>query len=289
MKLFIYIVIIVTLSFFPVLGHAQEPGPFITPLQIGMQEPVRDELHEVMEGTFENPGDVVHILQVADDGNIYPPQPDGQPDAKNPLLEGGQTAMGSLTVPGAGELGYFACLITDPRPAEGEQLFVRIFNAPTLNEASFYGDSQIFTVHGNDRFLADIPVLKNPLDEDDDDDDGLINAWEKSYGTYMEMLDDTDGDGMTDQEEHLAGTDSTSSSSVFEVLSVSWVSGNMMRLVWPSRQGKKYMVTHHNGEMEANSHFVNISGVITGKADTTSFDLNLNGQDLGTVRIEAVE
>jgi len=285
MNLFRYSVFILIVA--SLWGNPQAGATLVTPLQVAPAQPVYDEFHQLLEGDAESPGDIVQILQVTD-GTIYPPQADGQPNTNNPVVAGGDTAMGALTAPGVGDIGYFGCTFAAPRPEDGDQIFVRIFNATNLTDATFYGDSEIFTVNGNDVFLANIDSTDQPLDTGDADADGLANSWERAYGTYEDMLADSDFDGMTDWEEHLAGSNPNDGLSIFEIA----ISANLedaVQVVWPSSYGKKYVVTYAAGDIRTNSTFVDVSGTLTGEVDETSFDMDPADDMRGTIRVRAIE
>lgn len=63
-------------------------------------------------------------------------------------------------------------------------------------------------------------LKKDPIDEDYDKD-GMPNAWEEQYGldpySAKDALQDKDGDGQTNLNEYLAGTDPTDPESVFKI------------------------------------------------------------------------
>jgi hypothetical protein len=71
--------------------------------------------------------------------------------------------------------------------------------------------------------------------------DSLPNSWKQQYGldTFDPDLGskDSDGDGMNNLQEYLAGTDPTNSASAFRVTSVTRV-GNDVRATWSMGSGK---------------------------------------------------
>ncbi len=284
MNYFRYVVVVI-IGYVGLIAQTDAAG-LTTPLQVASAQSVYDEFHQLLKGNAESPGDIVQILQITD-GNIYPPQADGQPNTNNPIVLGGETAMGALTAPGVGDIGYFGCTIANSRPANGDQLFVRIFNASLLENATFYGDSEIFTVSGNNVFLANISSTDIPRDVGDDDEDGLNNSWERAYGTYEDMRADSDFDGMSDWDEHLAGSNPNDALSIFEVD----INGDtdLIQIIWPSSYGKKYIVGYAAGDIATNDIFVKVSGTVTGVASQTSFEMDPEDDLRGTIRVRAIE
>ncbi len=88
-------------------------------------------------------------------------------------------------------------------------IYIRAFNAPTLSEASFYGDCTYYFIAGSDDEMRvnryGLHKTDQPLDPADDDGDGANNSWEKSLKTYPDNPD-SDGDGLLDGEELLGHT-----------------------------------------------------------------------------------
>jgi len=73
---------------------------------------------------------------------------------------------------------------------------------------------------------------------------GISDSWERNYfssvSTNRTQLTDTDGDGMTDYAEFIAGTDPTSTNSVFALPAPTPQSNGSLRFNWPSVPGRAY-------------------------------------------------
>jgi hypothetical protein len=118
----------------------------------------------------------------------------------------------------------------------------------------------------------------------DDDGDGIPNGYEIAYG--LNALDpinatkDTDGDGMSDLEEYLTGTDPTNSASYFHIVSTTQ-EGNNIRVKWTTVGGhtnRVYVSTGVAGGGYTNS-FGNLSPfiIIPGTGASTTNYLDVGG------------
>lgn len=279
-----------------------------TPLHVGNTNAIYNEFGDILPGNNAEPGALVMLLW-ASNSVIYPPAIDGQADPGNPIVSNGVTAIGRSMAPWLQQSGRFSLTLASPRPASGK-VFVRVFNKPTLAESSFYADSQIFTISGNQEFFADVGPTTNALDSADDDDDGLNNAWEKSYGSDLNNPDsdgdgvedgvehtmglhparaDSDRDGMADGHELRAGTDPTDPSSFLGVAGLVR-QGNHLFVQWRSTAGHFYQIEAAHELLSG--VYESLSGIIpaeTGAQTSAVLTNALNGAQPLILRIRLVE
>jgi len=208
---------------------------------VGVLSPIVDEFGEVLLGTDPESdifgitpvlGDMVQVLH-ATDNIIHPPNVDGTPHPNNVVLH--TTRIGLGVSPTYERSGMFGAAVS-PRPPAGAKIFVRVFNAPSLEETSFYGDSQLFTVSHtqNTIFLANVSCTCSPLDGSDSDGDGISNSWEKSFSS------DADGDGVSNEFELAARTDQNDAESFLTVQVLAPEGETDLRVGWESAEGITY-------------------------------------------------
>lgn len=124
---------------------------------------------------------LVQILQILPDGVggyvLHPPATNGLPSNSNNVVAA-TTRIGHGVDPAMGPVGRFGLSITDLNLGGAEvRLAARVFNAPSLAEASFYKDSDLYNVpvYGASSYGVFIPRF--------------------SSNATTQMLDETDGDG----------------------------------------------------------------------------------------------
>jgi hypothetical protein len=113
------------------------------------------------------------------------------------------------------------------------------------------------------------------------DGNGLPDAWEIQYfgHTGVDLDGDADGDGMSNYQEYLAGTNPTNAASLFRLLSVTRVN-NDIRLDWTTVGGHSYVAQlSTNWQGAISKGFVDISGPISvgGTNEGTTNYLHVGG------------
>lgn len=266
-------------------------GQLDTPLQIAANEPIMDEFGVTLRGhanAIPANRDLVQVLW-ASNSVIYPPAYDGTPDPRNPPAQNGAWWIGSLTSPDLANPGFFSAVLANPRPDQSRTLFVRAFNADKAKSATFYGDSQILSVHDNDVLMAKIGATTNALDPRDNDNDGLNNSWEKSLGADPNNPD-SDGDGMNDGDERRARTGILDSNSVFVVAWLQRGSDEDAVVSWESVTGVQYQVEFTDNNLDSEGVFSNVSDVVTAADVVTSVLIPYGLQsERGIYRVRLVE
>jgi hypothetical protein len=265
-------------------------GQLAAPVAIGTPNPVTDEFGVNLRGSATAPVsecDMVQVLWV--NSGIEPPDVYGTPSTNNPPVIGGQSHVGKLTAPGLVNPGIFSVSLYDPRPANSSKIFVRVFNAPKRRDATFYADSQVLTVRDNSLLFLNLSATTNAIDPRDEDGDGLNNSWERSLGADL-YNPDTDGDGMTDGEEHRAGTGVLDANSVFVAVQINPAANGHAAVAWDSVAGKRYQVESTDDPWADPVSYTNASGVISADSEMTITTLTngLSGE-MRKYRVRLVE
>lgn len=197
----------------------------VSPLYVGNTNAVLDQNGVPLEGTNDtDPAERSRVeVRSTATGAIYPPATTGAAHPANPLLT--PDSVGGIGM-NAMAPGFFVMVITN-RPSAGTRVFARAFNAPTLEEASFYADAAVVSVTADPSLVLNFGPAQ-PLDSGDDDGDGLINSWEKAMGTGDRLTPDYDDDGQSDYAEMLAGTAADDPTSLLA-----------FRYIWPQTTAAK--------------------------------------------------
>lgn len=228
------------------------------PIQVAAKQQINDQLGKPLSRVD---GDLVQILFV--NGHVYPPQGiDGHPHTNNPVAY--ETRIGYGLINHTSTVGRFNASIT--RRSE-EQIIARVYNAPSVEAASFYADSQVFTPDMGEVFYPVISATTNAFDPADDDGDGLSNSMEKDLGSNPNSLD-TDGDGISDMDEFRSGTELADESSYLQMVEILPEVGTIMNVQWSTVPGKSYQLQYTAQELnETNVVYLNIYGVVTATGD----------------------
>ena len=111
--------------------------------------------------------------------------------------------------------------------------------------------------------------------------DGVPNGWKQRYG--LDPFDpnlaneDADGDGMSNLQEYLAGTDPTNSASFFGITAAAQ-EGNDVRVTWMTGIGRTNALQATDGDA-GGSYSNNFADIftVTGATDTVTNFLDLGG------------
>lgn len=171
-------------------------------------------------------GSLVDVLSF--NGQIYPPSDlDGRPHPSNTVLFTTRVGAGvdPIQMPGS----FMASII--PRPSV--PFFVRVYNAPTYEESTFYEDSDVHSPSEtvDVAFYPALTATTNAIDDGDADNDGIHNSWERSLGLNMSQPD-SDGDGVNDDVESVMGTDPLNANSVVPPFTIGSMGGRTLVADW---------------------------------------------------------
>lgn len=250
------------------------------PIQVACKVTILDQLGRPLS---REDGDLVQILFV--NNQIYPPGMDGQPHTNNPVSY--ISRIGNGLINHTSLVGRFNASIT---PRSEAQIFARVFNAPTLEEASFYADSQIFTPDAGKVFYPEIGATTNALDPADDDGDGLSNSMEKDLGSNPNSLD-SDGDGMSDMDEFRSGTGLADEESYLAMVELHRQDAVSMMVQWSAVPGKSYQLQAATEELTStNLMFWNVNAVVNATGDVAyTFITNSLPEQIKSLRVLLVE
>jgi len=238
----------------------------IVPVHFGTKSALYNEFGVLLDGTASAPGALVQILDAK--LGVFPPAVSGTPHPDNPVLT--SAFIGQGTDPVAGPLGKVSGSVRMSRSGASVPIYARIFNKPTMEESSFYTDSQVYfiPVEGSSYGVFHIQASQTDteLDTSDDDGDGLSRSWERSYGTDPENPD-SDNDGMLDGHEILAGTDPLDGGSLLMMVELMPAGGGNLLAMWDSVPGKTYQLEYTTSSLTDDNPFADINGPVTAVAD----------------------
>lgn len=282
-------------------AHAQSVS---APLHVGTTNGLVDEFGQLLAGTdpasgdFGHPvveGDIVQIIQTTNTVMLAP-STNGLPSGLDVVVA--TTRIGRGVDPALGASGKFGASITTlNRSSAPVKLVARIFNAPTLEQSSFYVDSDIYSapVYGAAKYDVFIPQFSDNattqmLDSTDHDGDGLTRSWEISYGANPDDPD-TDKDGMADGHEIRAGTGVNDANSLLQMVWLTPLPPSDMGISWDSVAGKTYQVQYTTNDLAQNPVFLDVAGGQGTALDLTSSTVVTNGLHLDAAhfRVRLVE
>jgi hypothetical protein len=136
----------------------------LTPLDVRASAPILDAAGSVLPGTLTNfgcanaPGGLVQILKVGTGNIAHLPNLDGTPSGGDTVLF--TTVIGDYNGLNPCTLGHQLDTSFTPRPANGTKIFARVFDAPTTNSATYWGQSVTFSVNNSTVFDVSVAGLK---------------------------------------------------------------------------------------------------------------------------------
>lgn len=295
----------------------------IAPLHVGNTNSLTDEFGQLLQGTDPGApsfgqiyveGDLIQIVRIDPDaGNyiVHPPGTNGLPsNPYNEIIQGGRIGHG--VDPTLGPVGKFGTAIPNLNRSALQpiKLVARVFNAPSLEQASFYQDSDVYDAanDGSGAYSVFIAQFTNTsttraLDNTDHDGDGLSRSWEISYGSNADNPD-TDGDGMADGHEVRAGTGLTDPASLLLMVQIAAPPGSDWNedegmfmstpsdliLTWDAVTGKTYQIEFTTNDLNQNPVFADINEAITATGAVAQTVVT-NGLSIGAThfRVRLVE
>ena len=121
-----------------------------TPLDVAASVPILNYTGAVLPGSLTNfgcadaPGGLVQILQVGTGGVAHLPNLDGTPSGGDTVLF--TTVIGDYNGLDPCATGHQLDTSFSPRPANGTKIFARVFNASTISNATYWGQSATYAV-----------------------------------------------------------------------------------------------------------------------------------------------
>lgn len=260
-----------------VAAHAVE-----VPLRFETVSPIYDERGVLLKGANANvaifgfpveTGDLVQIIQIPTNAVVLAPTTNGGLQAGQTLIA--QTRIGEGIEPSLGPVGKASGSLPALQRGGGQKtlLIARVFNSPSLDDASFYQDSQIYDVPvfgatNYGVFFANVAQTTKELDTTDHDGDGLSRSWEMSYGADPNKPD-TDEDGIIDGHEIRAGTDVLDPDSLLQVVQLFPLPPSDLLVQWDSIPGKHYQLEFAAFVQTNSADYASVNSVIFATNDVT--------------------
>lgn len=140
-------------------------------------------------------------------------------------------------------------ILTGPATLSGQGRFVEFTNAPPGTYVIRFADVPYYQTPDSQSNFVDSGqqiIFTGQYGMADANGNGVADSWEQQY--FGELVQgnpagrDSDGDGVSDLGEFLAGTNPTNAASVLKLNLPQPQTGGAMRLVWPTAPGRSYMV-----------------------------------------------
>ncbi len=285
------------------LASACAWGEVVSPLYVGNRVPVLDQHGRILAGSNRSADAAKRSrveIRVAPNAKIQPPTATGGAHSENPLLS--PDSVGGIGMnTGSTNSGLF-CMVFPNRIEPGTKVFARVYNAPTVAEASFYADTRIAVAPAKSMTSLALTFGEiRPLDSGDADGDGLINSWEKALGIADRLTADYDGDGMSDLQEMRAGTNPKDAGTLLAFRSIGQETtlsqakedlsaAKKMHVRFQTVPGKSYQLEFASALVGAQS-FVPAGEVVTAADGETEIDLAVElpaGSTSGIFRVVLV-
>jgi hypothetical protein len=109
--------------------------------------------------------------------------------------------------------------------------------------------------------------------------DGWSDIWQAAYGTGLDPTADNDGDGRTNSEEYVDGTDPFDPASKRPETSVEKASGGQLRFTWPSVIGKSYRL---EVSFDSGTTWNALGAPVVGTGEMVEHFIDKNSTYLGT-------
>jgi hypothetical protein len=161
----------------------------------------------------------------------------------------GVTAQMGGTIVITKNLGQGSFTMTGPMSRSGKALSTTISNAPPGPYTVQFSDVFFYQTppdQSNTLATAGILTFTGNYGFIDANHNGISDAWEKFYfgsvSTNRTQTTDTDGDGMSDYAEFIAGTNPTNAASKLVFVSVTVQSNRFVQLQWAAIPGRVYQL-----------------------------------------------
>jgi Bacterial TSP3 repeat len=139
--------------------------------------------------------------------------------------------------------------LSGPVSRSGQGLGMSITNAPPGQYIAHFDDVPFYQTPADQTNAVapgDSLLLVGAYTFTDANHNGISDAWEQYYfgtvATNRTRFTDTDGDGMTDLAEFLAGTNPTNATSKLSFISTSVQTNNTVKMQWAAVPGRAYEV-----------------------------------------------